>query len=191
MKLSVALCFAGVFGALAAAFIFLSFGTDYWLLAVDVVHDQSSKIVSFHSGFFWSCYSGILPDAFLNTMVTKWFCERASFYSFLCSFWRIFMLISVAAVTFGGFLIICAAPFASHCLYKAGGGLFLTSGEFNPGVLNVVQTFINEQRASQCPNFTLNLSYGLSFVFAPIGIFFSLLAGLLFLLIGRTVKIQH
>lgn len=32
MKLNVALCFAGVFGALAASFIFLSFGTDYWLL---------------------------------------------------------------------------------------------------------------------------------------------------------------
>lgn len=33
MKLSVALFFAGLFGALAAGFIFLSFGTDYWLLA--------------------------------------------------------------------------------------------------------------------------------------------------------------
>lgn len=40
------------------------------------------------------------------------------------------MLISVATVILGGFLIICAAPFASHCLYKAGGGLFLISGEF-------------------------------------------------------------
>ena len=33
MKLSVALFFAGLFGALAAVFILLSFGTDYWLLA--------------------------------------------------------------------------------------------------------------------------------------------------------------
>ncbi|XP_043988422.1 transmembrane protein 182 [Gambusia affinis] len=246
MKLSVALCFAGVFGALAAAFIFLSFGTDYWILgsqtcdpkdkeskdsltftlAVDVVHDQSSKIVSFHSGFFWICYSGILQDAFLNKTVTKSLLDKS--FVKTCSpsylspfpepgptnsttkdntaiiyggFWRIFMLISVAAVTLGGFLIICAAPFASHCLYKAGGGLFLTSGFFMLcavvmhvvwlQVLDVVQTFINEQRASQCPDFTLNLSYGLSFVFAPIGIFFSLLAGTLFLLIGRTVKIHQ
>lgn len=33
MKLSAALFFAGLFGALAAVFILLSFGTDYWLLA--------------------------------------------------------------------------------------------------------------------------------------------------------------
>lgn len=38
------------------------------------------------------------------------------------------MLIGVASVILGGFFIICAAPFASHRLYKAGGGLFLTSG---------------------------------------------------------------
>ncbi|XP_014847691.1 PREDICTED: transmembrane protein 182 [Poecilia mexicana] len=246
MKLSVALCFAGVFGALGAAFIFLSFGTDYWLLAsetcdpenkdskdsltitlaVDVAHDQSGKIISLHYGFFWICYSGIPPDEFLNYTgaISSW--EKSS--TKLCypgylspfpepgptnsttgdntaiiygGFWRIFMLISVAAVTLGGFLIICAAPFACHCLYKAGGGLFLTSGFFMLcavvmhvvwlQVLDVFQTFINEQRASHCPDFTLNLSYGPSFVFAPIGIFFALLAGILFLLIGRTVKIHH
>lgn len=45
MKLSVALCFAGVFGALAAAFIFLSFGTDYWLLGSQTCdpEDKESK----------------------------------------------------------------------------------------------------------------------------------------------------
>lgn len=52
--------------------------------------------------------------------------------------WSVFMLIGVAAVILGGFLIICAAPFASHRLYKAGGGLFLASGEllkrFSPAV---------------------------------------------------------
>lgn len=45
MKLSVALCFAGVFGALAAAFIFLSFGTDYWILGSQTCDpkDKESK----------------------------------------------------------------------------------------------------------------------------------------------------
>lgn len=38
MKLSVALFFAGLFGALAAVFILLSFGTDYWLLASETCH---------------------------------------------------------------------------------------------------------------------------------------------------------
>lgn len=44
------------------------------------------------------------------------------------------MLIAVAAVVIGGFIVICAAPFAGHCLYKAGGGLFLVSGESTQGV---------------------------------------------------------
>lgn len=38
------------------------------------------------------------------------------------------MLLGVTAVVAGGFIIICAAPFASHRLYKAGGGLYLISG---------------------------------------------------------------
>lgn len=35
MKWSVALFFAGLFGALGTVFILLSFGTDYWLLALE------------------------------------------------------------------------------------------------------------------------------------------------------------
>lgn len=42
MKLSAALFFAGLFGALAAVFILLSFGTDYWLLASERCHPNSS-----------------------------------------------------------------------------------------------------------------------------------------------------
>lgn len=44
MKLSVALFFAGIFGALAAVFILLSFGTDYWLLASESCHRNSSGL---------------------------------------------------------------------------------------------------------------------------------------------------
>lgn len=43
MKLSVALFFAGLFGALAAVFILLSFGTDYWLLASESCHPNPSR----------------------------------------------------------------------------------------------------------------------------------------------------
>lgn len=45
MKLSVALFFAGLFGALAAVFILLSFGTDYWLLASESCHPNPSRPV--------------------------------------------------------------------------------------------------------------------------------------------------
>lgn len=43
MKLSVASFFAGLFGALAAVFILLSFGTDYWLLASESCHPNPSR----------------------------------------------------------------------------------------------------------------------------------------------------
>jgi len=46
MKLSVALFFAGLFGALAAVFILLSFGTDYWLLAAESCHPNPDGSVS-------------------------------------------------------------------------------------------------------------------------------------------------
>lgn len=58
-------------------------------------------------------------------------------------------------------------------------------------VLDVLNVYITRQRESLCPNFQLSISYGLSFMLAPVGIFFCLVAGLLFLLIGRTVRVHH
>lgn len=244
MKLSVALFFAGLFGALAAVFVLLSFGTDYWLLASeschpnpdgsvgpgevtkglgDVVVDGENEIL-YHEGFFWRCsFERNMVDD--NLLWKLWFtnqpdskvCMPSYLFPFPVShqthntteydsaiiyrgFWSIFMLIGVAAVALAGFVIICAAPFASHRLYKAGGGLFLASGLFLLcvvvmyilwlQVLDVVDVYIEHQRSSLCPGFHLSFNYGLSFMFAPIGIFFCLLAGLLFLLIGRTVQIH-
>ncbi|XP_053184844.1 transmembrane protein 182 isoform X2 [Scomber japonicus] len=239
MKLSVALFFAGLFGALAAVFILLSFGTDYWLLASercypnpdgsagsdsgDVVM-QEGDVTLYHEGFFWRCsFGGNVDDD--DLLWKLWFtnqphskvCMHAYLFPFPVShqthnateydsaiiyrgFWSIFMLIGVAAVMLGGFFIICAAPFASHRLYKAGGGLFLASGLFLlcvvvmyivwVQVLDVVDVYIDHKQ-TLCPNFQLSLNYGLSFMFAPVGIFFCLLAGLLFLLIGRTVQIDY
>ncbi|AWP13327.1 putative transmembrane protein 182 [Scophthalmus maximus] len=246
MKLSVALFFAGLFGALAAVFILLSFGTDYWLLASEscqpnpagsvgpggvtiepgdvVMQENYSDVTLYHEGFFWKCaFDGDMGDD--DLLWKLWFtnqphsklCMHAYLFPFPVSqvhnatnydyaiiyrgFWSIFMLIGVAAVVLGGFFIICAAPFASHRLYKAGGGLFLASGlsllcvvvmyVLWLQVLDVLDVYVEHQRSALCPNFHLSISYGLSFMFAPIGIFFCLLAGLLFLLIGRTIKIHY
>ncbi|XP_075896377.1 transmembrane protein 182 isoform X1 [Nelusetta ayraudi] len=248
MKLSVALFFAGIFGALAAVFILLSFGTDYWLLASESCHHNSSgsaelgdvavekpgDVVTqrdgdvftlYHEGFFWRCSFGGQPDGenllwkllFINQPDSK-VCMHAYLFPFPISqqthnstdydsaiiyrgFWSIFMLIGVVAVVLGGFIIICAAPFASHRMYKAGGSLFLASGLFLLcvvvmyvlwlQVLDVVDVYVEHQRATVCPGFQLSLHYGLSFMFAPVGIFFCFLAGLLFLLVGRTIQIHY
>ncbi|XP_067113896.1 transmembrane protein 182 [Osmerus mordax] len=235
MKLSVALFFAGLFGALAAVFVLLSFGTDYWLLASETCNrddlrtpepgeerDGVSTTNFYHEGFFWRCsFRGSNVDNsllfwFTNEPYHK-LCMPAYLFPFPVSqqthnatsydsaiiyrgFWSVFMLIGVVAVVVGGFVIICAAPFASHCLYKAGGGLFITSGVFLLAVvvmfvlwlevLDVVPLYKDYQH-SLCPDFQLSIDYGLSFMFAPVGIFFSLLAGLLFLLIGRSVQMQY
>ena len=45
MKLSVALFFAGLFGALAAMFVLLSFGTDYWLLASETCDEETNRTI--------------------------------------------------------------------------------------------------------------------------------------------------
>ncbi|XP_060945254.1 transmembrane protein 182 [Limanda limanda] len=246
MKLNVALFFAGLFGALAAVFILLSFGTDYWLLASEschpnpegtvgpggvtiergdmVVQEDRKDVTLYNEGFFWKCsFGGNMDDD--DLLWKLWFtnqphskvCTHAYLFPFPVShqthnateydsaiiyrgFWSIFMLIGVAAVVLAGFFIICAAPFASYRLYKAGGSLFLTSGIFLLcvvvmyvlwlQVLDVVEVYIDHQRSTLCPNFQLSISYGLSFMFAPIGIFFCLLSGLLFLLIGHSIKLE-
>lgn len=247
MKLSVALFFAGLFGALAAVFILLSFGTDYWLMASEtckpdpsgsvgpvgvsperadiVMQKDSSDLTLYHEGFFWRCSFGANMDN--DNMIWKlWFtnqpsskvCMHAYLFPFPVSqqshnatqydsaiiyrgFWSIFMLVGVAAVIIGGFVIICAAPFASHCLYKTGGSLLLISGFFLLcvvvmfvlwlEVLDVVTVYVDYQRSTLCQNFSLSIDYGLSFMFAPVGIFFCFLSGLLFLLIGRTIQIHY
>ncbi|CAL8322654.1 unnamed protein product [Merluccius merluccius] len=250
MKLSVALFFAGLFGALAALCILLSFGTDYWLLASetcrpgpagslgpgDVVIERGDVVLNsepavesttfYHEGFFWKCIStddsvddtNLLWKLWLANQPQSKVCVHAYLFPFPVDspahnatsyesaiiyrgFWSVFMLIGVAAVVVGGFVIICAAPFACHQLYKAGGGLFLLSGVFLlcvvvmyvlwVQVLDVVGLYVDYQRAMVCPGFQLSLHYGPSFMLAPVGIFFALLSGLLFLLIGRSIQIHY
>ncbi|KAB5576965.1 hypothetical protein PHYPO_G00204570 [Pangasianodon hypophthalmus] len=241
MKWSVALFFAGLFGALGTVFILLSFGTDYWLLAwetcktdsqlpdivehgdlmVNQAADDGNSSTFYHEGFFWRCSFGgrgdediILKFWFTNQPHSK-VCIHAYLSPFPVSeqthnattyesaiiyrgFWSVFMLLGVAAVILGGFIIICAAPFTNPCLYKAGGGLFLTAGFFILlatvlsviwlEVMDVVGLYVEYQKSHLCPGFQLNIMYGLSFMFAPVGVFFCLLSGLLFLLIGRALK---
>ncbi|XP_047670488.1 transmembrane protein 182 isoform X2 [Tachysurus fulvidraco] len=113
-------------------------------------------------------------------------------------FWSVFMLLGVVAVILGGFIIICAAPFTNSCLYKAGGSLYLIAGVFILlatvlsviwlEVMDMVGLYVEYQKSHGCPSLQLNITYGLSFMFAPVGVFFSILSGLLFLLIGRALK---
>uniref|UniRef100_A0A673KDZ9 Transmembrane protein 182 n=1 Tax=Sinocyclocheilus rhinocerous TaxID=307959 RepID=A0A673KDZ9_9TELE len=186
----------------------------------DVMVNQVSEdqnITFHHEGFFWRCsFNDITNDDDLwkfwfgkrllhllwcnNHSEIMWFStDQNNLTAFITrGFWSISMLLGVAAVVAGGFIIICAAPFGSHRLYKAGGGLYLISGFFLLvvtvmyvfwlDVLDVISSYKEYQKSNKCPDFELSMTYGLSFMFAPVGVFFCLLSGLLFLVIGRTVK---
>ncbi|XP_041055377.1 transmembrane protein 182-like [Carcharodon carcharias] len=236
MKLSVALFFAGVFGALGVLLFLLAFGTDYWLLATETCPSVRNRTASIsaegdkvgatfhHEGFFWRCWfneavadNNIWKFWFTNQPPSK-YCMHTYLLPFPLTtesfnstayetaiiyrgFWSVFMMLGVIAVTVGGFVIICAAPFSNHKLYKAGGGLFLTAGIIFTVLVVMyviwietvidIQAYIQKQRIQLCPDFALNVQYGWSFIVAPIGIFFSLFSGLLFLLAGHTIHIHY
>lgn len=196
-------------------------------ILVNQVHDPNSEapnITFHHEGFFWRCtFDDVMND---GNLWKFWFenqphvrvCKPAYLLPFpfpdqsynttsyqtaiiYRGFWSVSMLVGVAAVVAGGFIIICAAPFASHRLYKAGGGLYLISGFFVLvvtamyviwiDVLDVISLYTEYQKLNKCADFELNKTYGLSFMFAPVGVFFCFLSGLLFLVIGRTDHHQY
>ncbi|XP_036022104.1 transmembrane protein 182 isoform X2 [Mus musculus] len=115
-------------------------------------------------------------------------------------FWAVLLLLGVVAALTASFLIICAAPFSSHFLYKAGGGSYIASGVLFSLVVILyviwVQAVADMEsyralRMRDCWEFTPSILYGWSFFLAPAGVFFSLLAGLLFLVVGRHIQIHH
>ncbi|KAI5621284.1 transmembrane protein 182 precursor, partial [Silurus asotus] len=196
-------------------------GRMKWYLFSVQTADAENSSTFYHEGFFWRCSFGgrgdedlILKFWFTNQPHSK-VCTHAYLSPFPVSevthnattyesaiiyrgFWSIFMLLGVAAVILAGFIIICAAPFTSPCLYKAGGGLYLTAGFFILlatvlsviwlEMMDMVNLYVEYQKSHLCSDFQLNTMYGLSFMFAPVGVFFCLLSGLLFLLIGQTLK---
>ncbi|XP_075951064.1 transmembrane protein 182-like [Anarhichas minor] len=114
------------------------------------------------------------------------------------TFWSIFLVTGVAAVLIGGFVVICAGPLTNHRLYEVGGALLLCGGLSLLAVLvmylmwvhvlDTLEQFALHHRVSTCPSFHLSVQHGPSFLLAPVAVFFSLLAGLLFLLVGRSIQ---
>uniref|UniRef100_A0A8C2WNK6 Transmembrane protein 182 n=1 Tax=Cyclopterus lumpus TaxID=8103 RepID=A0A8C2WNK6_CYCLU len=117
------------------------------------------------------------------------------------TFWSFFLVAGAASVVAGGFMVICAGPLANHRLYRVGGGLLLCGGLSLLAVLvmyltwvqilDTLEQFALHHRASTCPSFHLSVRHGPSFLMAPVAVFFCLLAGLLFTLIGRGVQGIH
>uniref|UniRef100_A0A8D0B8C9 Transmembrane protein 182 n=1 Tax=Salvator merianae TaxID=96440 RepID=A0A8D0B8C9_SALMN len=114
-------------------------------------------------------------------------------------FWSVLMLLGVVTVVVASFFIICAAPFGSHVLYKTGGGFFITAGIFFTLVIVLYVIWVQAvadlenyviTKKEDCPDFSLYVRYGWSFILAPVGIFFAMFSGMLFLLVGRTIYLH-
>ncbi|KAF7230156.1 transmembrane protein 182 isoform X2 [Nothobranchius furzeri] len=114
------------------------------------------------------------------------------------AFWSIFLVTGVTAVLIGGFLVMCAASLASHKLYRIGGAFHACGGLCLLAVvvmylmwvqvMDTLEQFALHHKSSTCPSFHLNVQHGPSFLLAPVAIFFFLLAGLLFFLMGQSTQ---
>lgn len=205
MRLNVAIFFGALFGALGVLLFLVAFGSDYWLLATEVGRcsgEQNIENITFHhEGFFWRCwFKGVVEEN--NSNIWKfWYtnqppsknCTHAylSPYPFMRGehnstsydsaiiyrgFWAVLLLLGVVAALTASFLIICAAPFSSHLLYKAGGGSYIASGVLFSLVVILYVIWVQavsdmeSYRASKmkdCWEFTPSVLYGWSFFSGP------------------------
>ncbi|KAI4886917.1 hypothetical protein NFI96_030433 [Prochilodus magdalenae] len=126
-------------------------------------------------------------------------------------FWTMLIILAIAASVTGGFLLVCAVPFVSHKLYKAGGAFFITAATpcQKTFILLVhlpclflalvglfvlwkelvdMRRYILQERGEGCPLAHLESHYGWSFMVAVAGIPLVLLSGLLFFCIGKQLQ---
>lgn len=114
------------------------------------------------------------------------------------TFWGIFLVVGLTAVTAGGFVAICAGPLASRRLFIMAGVLQLCGGVclllvllmylLWVQVLDTLEQWANHRQLTGCPSFRLHVRHGLSFLLAPVAVFFWLLAGGLLLAVGQASK---
>ncbi|XP_075773539.1 transmembrane protein 182 isoform X2 [Pelodiscus sinensis] len=115
---------------------------------------REEQVTFHHEGFFWRCWFVGDVGEDTNSIWKFWYTNQLPSknctHAYLSPFpfirdehnstsydsaiiyrgvWSVLMLLGVITVLVGSFFIICAAPFASHILYKAGGGIFIAAGK--------------------------------------------------------------
>uniref|UniRef100_A0A3Q1JZE3 Transmembrane protein 182 n=1 Tax=Anabas testudineus TaxID=64144 RepID=A0A3Q1JZE3_ANATE len=185
------------------------------------IHDREAvdDIRIFHEGLFWRCSfmagspESSLWDLWITSQPSPKICQAAFLFPVptephehhsaivFRTFWSIFLVTGVASVVIGGFVVICAAPLTNHQLYRVGGALHLCGGLCLLAVLvmylmwvqvlDTLEQFALHQRVLSCPSFHLSIQHGPSFLLAPVAVFFCLLSGLFFILIGRRLFVLY
>uniref|UniRef100_A0A8C5ACY8 Transmembrane protein 182 n=1 Tax=Gadus morhua TaxID=8049 RepID=A0A8C5ACY8_GADMO len=177
-----------------------------WLRQSDPRHHGAMDSVTFfHEGLFSRCSFQTRSQTFslwdiwtVNYVIYIYFLVLLSLLVFR-TFWSSFLVLGVVSVVIGGLVVLCAAPLSNQKLYKVGGAFQLSGGLSLMLVmlmflawyheLCVLEQYARRRRATVCPAFHLTVELGPSFLLAPVAVFFSVLAGLLFILIGRDTKL--
>ncbi|XP_026157505.1 transmembrane protein 182-like isoform X3 [Mastacembelus armatus] len=189
-RLRVLLFLALFFGAVGFLFTLLSCGTEYWLLAAESCSRSGGRgaavkdVRIFHEGLFWRC--SFTATSHENSMWDLWISKQP--LSKVCQ----------AAFLFPFPLNKPLQPWVEpHSLptepyeHQSAIGLCLLAVVVMYlmwiQVLDTLEQFALHQRVSSCPSFHLSIQHGPSFLLAPVAVFFSLLAGLLFILLGQGI----
>ncbi|XP_075999591.1 transmembrane protein 182-like [Genypterus blacodes] len=111
-------------------------------------------------------------------------------------FWTLLIVLGLVSALTGGFLLLCGVPFVSHKLYRVGGAFLIAAGCLFLLLLLLyvlwmelvdVRSYVLQERGEDCPGAQLSVHYGWSFMVAAAGVPLELLAGLLFVLVGRAL----
>ncbi|XP_067890517.1 transmembrane protein 182-like [Heterodontus francisci] len=168
----------------------------FWSCAMTVrrAEDSFSTYVFFDQALSKSCIGAYqLP---FPTRLNR----NSSAYNSATGFrhsWSVLIVLSVFTIGIGFGLIVYEAFQERDSLYILGGGLFVLAGILSTfsiimytywiqALVAVVDQIIEPNKS--CPDPKLKVQFGWSFMTAPVSIFFSLFAGLLFFQVGHAAR---
>ncbi|XP_061482779.1 transmembrane protein 182 isoform X2 [Rhineura floridana] len=185
MKLRVGIFFGGLFGALGILFFLVAFGTDYWLLATEVgrcsegLNDtREEKITFHHEGFFWRCWFDGNVEQNANSMSRFWYTNQSPTKNCTHAYLSPFPLFRDEHNS-------TAYHSAISILFTLVVMLYVIWVQSMADLKNYAI-----MKKIDCPGFSVSVRYGWSFILAPVGIFFAMFSGMLFLLVGRTIYLH-
>ncbi|XP_075773547.1 transmembrane protein 182 isoform X3 [Pelodiscus sinensis] len=185
MKLSVGIFFGGFFGALGVLLFLVAFGTDYWLLATEVErcsggpnNTREEQVTFHHEGFFWRCWFVGDVGEDTNSIWKFWYTNQLPSKNCTHAYLSPFPFIRDEHNS-------TSYDSAISILFSLVVVMYVIWVQAMADLENYMNT-----KKMDCPDFVVYVRYGWSFILAPIGIFFALFAGMLFLLVGRTIQLH-
>ncbi|CAL8289293.1 unnamed protein product [Lota lota] len=169
-RTKVLLFLAAFFQAVSCLALLASCGSDYWLLAwqsCSTADGQATRSSWLHRDDLGHLTPGDTKSQAVDSVM---FFHEGLFWR--CSFQTLSQTFSLWDLWTGLSLMVVVLMFLAW--FHA---------------LGVLEQYASKRRASVCPAFHLTVELGPSFPLAPVAVFFSVLAGLLFILIGRDTQV--